>query len=333
MLFPNYLLLLVIVAGAFTGTALLPMKFAAKWKFENIWLLYSICGYLVAPWIVAFVTVPHLKEVYHDAGFTACVLTAISGFGWGLAVVLNGIGVALVGLSLASAILMGSSIALGSLLPILMRDPHQLATLEGLMIVGIDFVMLAGVLLCAWAGRLRGGNDVGEAKGQSATRGILICFIAGALSTLFNVALAYGAIITREAVAHGASHISSANAVWSLAVGAGSLPSILWCMTRLSRERGWAIFKLNFGRNASLCILMGILSITGTVIYGAATGMLGQLGTSIGWPVYMSGIILISNFWGWVTGEWRHVIGRPVYYMLSGITVQIVAILALSRIR
>jgi L-rhamnose-H+ transport protein len=326
------LLLVVILAGAFTGSALLPMKFAAKWSFENVWLLYSICAYLVAPWIVAIATVPYLRDVYHAAGFAACGLTALCGFGWGLAVVLNGVGVAMVGLSLASAILMGSSIALGSLLPLMMRDTHQLVTQQGLMIVGIDLAMLVGVLLCARAGRLRGGNDVGGAQGHLAARGILICFIAGALSTLFNVARAYGAIITREAIAYGASHVSSANAVWSLAVGAGSLPSILWCMTRLFRRRGWGTFKVNSGRNASLCVLMGMLSITGTVMYGASTGMLGRFGTSIGWPVYMSGIILISNLWGWVTGEWRGVTGPPVYYMGSGIAVQIVAILALGQI-
>ena len=124
-------LLVVIVAGAFSGTALLPMKYTKGWKFENTWLLYSIIAYLVSPWIVAVATVPHLSEVYAAAGAKACVLSAVFGVAWGIAVVLNGIGVAMVGLSLAIAVLMGSSVAIGSLAPLLLRDPGALLTRTG----------------------------------------------------------------------------------------------------------------------------------------------------------------------------------------------------------
>src|SRR5687768_10976265 len=108
-------LLLTIVAGASAGTALMPMKFARGWRFEHIWLLFAVCAYLLSPWLVALATVPHLGEVYAQAGWQTCALTALFGMGWGFAVVMNGVGVALVGLSLASAVMMGSSIALGSL--------------------------------------------------------------------------------------------------------------------------------------------------------------------------------------------------------------------------
>ena len=324
---------LVISAGAFSGTALLPMKYTGGWKFENTWLLYSICAYLLSPWIVAIVTVPHLADVYASAGTTPCVWTAVFGFGWGLAVVLNGIGVALVGLSLASAILMGSSVAIGSLMPLVIRDPHQLATSAGIAIAALDLVMLAGVLLCAWAGELRGRSAAASGTRAITTRGILICFAAGLLSTLFNIVLAYGEVISKQAVAHGANTLNSANAVWSLAVSAGALPSIVWCAARLSRNHEWNFFRAASLRNSALCVSMALLWITGTIIYGAATGVLGPLGTVVGWPIYMSGIILVSSFWGWLTGEWRGVSGAPATCMLAGICVQIIAIVALGRIQ
>jgi L-rhamnose-H+ transport protein len=327
-------LLLVAAAGAFGGTALMPMKFAVGWRFENIWLLFSVCSYLISPWLVALVTVPQLTHVYADAGLQSCVLTALAGLGWGFAVVLNGIGVAKIGLSLASAILMGSSIALGSLFAILLKDPSQLTTRQGAQIVGLDVVMLVGVLLCAWAGRLRGSRASAQGQERSATAGgILICFAAGVLSTLFNVALANGGAISKSAILHGASSLSSANAIWSLAVSAGSLPSIVWCVICLNRERAWGEFGTSPHRNTALCVLMAVMWISSTVMYGAAAGELGKLGAAIGWPIYMSGIILVSNFWGWVTGEWRGVSGAPVQYMVIGIVVQITTIVVLGQVQ
>jgi hypothetical protein len=173
-------IILVIMAGVFSGTALLPMKFTKSWKFENTWLLYSVIAYLISPGIVAVATVPHLGEVYLAAGTKACMLTALFGFAWGIAVVLNGVGVALVGLSLALAILMGSSVAIGSLAPLLLKDPGALLTHTGLMIALCDLVMLAGVLLCAWAGELRGRAQSQKVEARKVTtRGILVCLIAG----------------------------------------------------------------------------------------------------------------------------------------------------------
>ena len=325
-------IVIVIAAGAFGGTALLPMKYTNGWKFENTWLLYSVIAYLISPWAVAVATVPHLGEVYLAAGTKACVLTALFGVAWGVAVVLNGIGVAMVGLSLALAILMGSSVAIGSLGPLLLKDPGALLTRQGQLIALWDVLMLAGVLLCAWAGELRGRAQSQEVIRKVTTRGILICFVAGLLSTFFNLALSYGEVISKQATAHGANPFNAANAVWSLAVSAGSLPSILWCVIRLSLARHWSFFGDGQPlKNSGLCVLMGGMWITGTVAYGAGAGMLGPLGPAVGWPIYMSWIILTSSFWGWTTGEWRGTTRRPVNFMLAGIAVQIAAVVALSR--
>jgi L-rhamnose-H+ transport protein len=312
----------------------LPLKFARDWKFDNIWLLYSFLAYLLAPWLVAAATVPKLGEVYAEAGLLTCLLTALFGLGWGVAVVLNGMAVAMVGLSLANVLLMGSSIAIGSLLPMLLTARDHILTSDGLTILVLDLVMLVGVFLCAHAGRVRAreGSVTSTPEQSVAMRGIAICLIAGMLATCFNGALAYGEPIARAATRLGASDFSSANAIWALAVGAGSLPSLILCSLRLSQETGWKLYRNNFAFNLGLCLLMAFLWIAGTVIYGAAARMLGSLGPAIGWPVYMSGVILISGMWGWLTREWRDASSAAVRSMLAGIAVQVAAILALSRI-
>jgi hypothetical protein len=62
--------------------------------------------------------------------------------------------------------------------------------------------MLSRVVLCAWAGHAGESAQTAAAERPRNPRfrmGILICFAAGLLATLFNIALAYGAPIAHEA--------------------------------------------------------------------------------------------------------------------------------------
>jgi len=64
----NYQLLLgvgvVIAAGMLQGVFAVPMKFASHWNYENIWLVYSLTGMVVFPWLLVIATVPHPAEIY-----------------------------------------------------------------------------------------------------------------------------------------------------------------------------------------------------------------------------------------------------------------------------
>lgn len=331
-----YGLSLILLAGIASGTVLLPMKYIRGWKFQNIWLPYCFLAYFFAPWTVGLVTIHDLWAVYTAVGATTVLLTAFAGFGWGISVVLYGLGYTIVGMSLTSAIILGSSVAVGSLGALLLVDPHRLASASGLAIVGADLLMLAGVLLCAYAGGQRENvqaNVIRRPRDPHFRRGIIMCFTAGLLSTLFNIALANGAAITQQAQAHGAPPLRAANAVWSLAIGAGSLPNLIWAVAKLKQTRAWGVYRVSSsGWNFFLCVVMAALWITGTVVYGGATNLMGRLGPVIGWPVYMSAMILTNNFWGWLTAEWKGVHGRPVRIMFAGIFIQLLSMVLLSRV-
>jgi len=61
-------------------------------------------------------------------------------------------------------------------------------------------------------------------------------------------------------------------------------------------------------------------------LYGRAAVLMGELGSSAGWGLYMGIVIVMSNVWGFVTGEWRGVRGKPVQYMVIGIILLLIAI-------
>jgi hypothetical protein len=39
----------VITAGMLQGVFAVPMKFASRWNYENIWLVYSLTGMVLFP--------------------------------------------------------------------------------------------------------------------------------------------------------------------------------------------------------------------------------------------------------------------------------------------
>jgi L-rhamnose-H+ transport protein len=322
-------LIVALLAGIVMGSVLVPMKLVKNWAFENTWLVYSVCAYLASPWIVAFFTIPHLASVYQHSGLRVSLITFFLGTGWGLAVVLFGIAVDMVGLSISTALLFGSSVALGSVGALCLVDASKLRTPEGLRIVAWDLVLLLGVLICAQAGRTR---DHGSTlHGKRTRQGVTIALVAGILSTLFNIVLAYGAPIREQAIAFGADRNLAANAIWSLAVTGGSLPSIFWSLHLLRRNTRWGLYREpSSGKNAVMCVGMGAAWILGTVLYGAATARLGKFGTALGWPIYMSATILVGILWGWGLGEWKGAPRRSIQLLWAGVGTQILSIVLLS---
>src|SRR5437764_102614 len=67
------------IAGVMQGAFPLPMKFAGKWKWEHLWGWYSLLAFVVLPFVLAWLTVPHLDQVYAKASSQA--LWSIAAFG------------------------------------------------------------------------------------------------------------------------------------------------------------------------------------------------------------------------------------------------------------
>ena len=296
----------VVAAGAIGSATLLPMKFVRRWQWENMWLVYAVHAYLLFPILMAWITVPHLSLVYLESGLRILTLVTLFGFGWGISVVMLGLAVAAVGLAVSTGIILGCSVALGSLIPLLLLDSER-CLLSPARIMFADLIVLLGVLLCARAGYLRDRTPADDnRRSVVGGSGLLLCFVAGLLTPLLNLALTTGAPITVLAIQHGATTHDATNGVWGLAVSAGSLPSIIYCIVLLQKNQTWAGFKQRIAiRNGGLCLLMAIFFIVSTIGYGVGALNMGPLGPVIGWPVYVSSLLLGNSFWGWCTGEWR----------------------------
>jgi len=162
--------------------------------------------------------------------------------------------------------------------------------------------------------------------------GLLYCGISGVGSALVNLGLAFGAPLLAAAENLGARPIWAPNAVWLPLMCAGAIPNLIYCVHLLRKNNTSRRFALT-GTQAYYVVLAGLMGVFwfgSTVMYGVAAGQLGALGTVLGWPLFMSLIVITASVWGVLTGEWKGTGKQPLQIMSAGVAVLILAIFVLA---
>ena len=300
----------------------LPMRANRRWAWENSWFAFSILGVAVVPSVVTVATVPGLWSIYAAIPAVTLAKMAFYGLLWGICLVLFGLAIPIIGLAISFAVSLGTSAACGSLLPLLMHNPGRLFTPAGLLIIIGLAVIIAGVALCGTAGRLRErleGTDQPH-RPSSFHRGFIYTLLSGVLGCMLNVGLASGGDIQLLAARNGASQAMMSNAVWLPCLYAGFIPGVIYCFYLMKRN-GTAGQLIHASRwyYWIMAALMGGFWFGSIVAYSLATVKLGDLGPVIGWPLFMSCIVIVSMFTGLITGEWSKTGRRPVLIMAGGI--------------
>ena len=297
--------LLALVAGVMMGNCMVPLNYLRNWHWENAWIAFSLVALLILPWSLAFLRVPHLLPVYAHVDGRSFVMPFLYGAGWGVAQVLFGLAVVRIGMALSFATTIGLSAGLGTLVPILIKDPHVLATGHGLVLLLGLLLALLGVVVCSWAGRQRERARRDQAAQQgSYMAGILLAAGAGLLAPMLNYALAFGGVFLLEALRQHARPADAPYAVWPIALAGGAVPNLAYAVYLANKNKTWSKFFPAWP-DLLLGSLMGILWMGSTAIYGTATTFLGLLGASVGWSIFQICIILTANTSGWLSGEWK----------------------------
>lgn len=325
----------VLLGGFLNGTFVLPMKRMPEWRWENTWLVYSVVGLIIVPWVTAIAVVPQLGHIFHQTSWSTLTKVLIFGFGWGVGSVLFGLGVNRLGLAVGYGIILGLTSAIGALLPLLVVHPDRLWTPQGEALCTGTLLVIVGIVFCAVAGSRRDKDAKGLARivpGGFAA-GLVICILAGILSPMLNFAFVFGETLQRQAISLGSRASMASNAIWSLAVTAGFIANSGYCVHLLRKNRSWCYFSAaaNPARYWLGGSLMGILCFGSFIAYGMGATALGRLGGIVGWPLFLSMSIITSNLWGALTGEWRGASYRSYAYFLAGVGFLLVAITVIAR--
>ncbi len=302
---------LTLLAGLFSGTCMLPMKFARHQPWESVWLIFSIVSLLILPWSLALIEVPHLFDVYSALSASAFVAPLLFGAGWGIAQVLFGLSIARLGMALGYAIIVGLGALLGTLVPLFVRHSEIATSSRGLSIFAGVAIMILGIAVAAWSGQKREpkGANKEMALGSSYGAAVALAILCGIMAPMLNYAFAFGDSIAIEAVRQGHSSETAGYTVWPIALLGGLLPNVGYAIYLLRRNRSWTGLSAKWQPDAWCGVLMGLLWMGAFAIYGVSSVYLGPLGTSAGWALFQIFMIMTANCAGIFTAEWRNAPG------------------------
>jgi L-rhamnose-H+ transport protein len=322
--------LLVLLAGLLQGTFILPMTLVRKWAWEHTWATFSLLGMVVFNWIITLLFVPNIFAVYVASPPRDLVILALFGLGWGIGAVLFGLGMARLGMALGYPIIMGLIASLGALIPLLVFFPQTLSTPRGLVLLAGTAIVIVGIAVCSIAGSCRTPSTTKSNTGSSnaLTIGLVIAVLAGILSCLPNVGMAFAKNVTATAETMGVSPASSGNTVWALLFTLGSVANLAYCVYLMFRKNGFhEYWNAEAPRNLGLSALMALMWIGSFYLYGAGAARLGRWGLVAGWPLFISISIVTGNIWGLWRGEWQGAPASARWLLNLGLVILIVAVM------
>lgn len=313
----------ILIAGILNGSFAFPLKTARAWRFDQIWALHSLLAMAFWPWVVVVTLVPNWLNIMSAVSLRGWLGLMAWGVLFAIGSLLYGVAIDLLGIALGFAVQLGLSSVLGALLPLLWTRAISLRNTKDALFLGGLAVMVAGVILCAQAGGAKGGQAA--ARAANFRKGLFIALIGGILAPALNFGIQYGTSLLRPAMAaETAGFRVEAYLAWAVFLSAAAFVQAGFCFARMTLARTLGVYRRPGGAlDALQVIAMSVLWISSIFIYGRSSSMLGPIGYSLGWPVFIALIILTSNVWGIMLGEWRGVSRAAFWKMLAGSAVLI----------
>jgi L-rhamnose-H+ transport protein len=323
-----------------------PQQKLRGWSWQTYWLAQAFICWFALPLIGAYLTIPRLGDVLRETPTSAMVITFALGVAYGIGGTAFGLAIRHIGYSLTYAIAIGISCVLGTLTgPLISGALRELLgkTGSGWIMSGI-FIGVAGTLLCGWAGRLKElelQSDNADNQTFSLTKGLLLCLVAGVLSSIYGIAVNdTGRPIADTAARFGAGHWQT-NAVYIFSNTGAFLTTLLYTLYLGRRDKSFGEFRRvgevasgalrtnqtveefvpdnrptksaartprlwsgALSMNYAMALLTGCLWYSQFLFYGLGHVRMGKFEFS-SWAIHMIMLILFSSLTGIVLREWH----------------------------
>ena len=318
-----------------------PEKKTRAWSWQTYWLAQAMVCWLVLPFVGAWLTIPHLREVLAEAPKGPMYRTFLLGAAYGIGGTAFGLAIRYVGFSLTYAISVGISAVLGTLVPPIIHD--QLKELlsqtgSGWVMFGLVLGVL-GIGFCGLAGRFK-EKDLESNKKKASTfffaKGLSLCILAGILSAVFGIALDQGQPIADVAAKYGAGNYQG-NVIYIFSNTGAFLTTAIYCIYLHLKEKTFDEYKNLAGTKKSsalslnyiLAIITGLLWYSQFFFYGLGHTRMGNYKFS-SWGIHMIMLVLFSSVVGLVLKEWVGVKIKTKWTLAMAVTILILAVLILT---
>jgi len=338
----------ILLLGAICGGSFgLPSKYVkSDTPWEVLWGPFFFFVTILIPCAVAPLVVNDLGGVYTSVDTKMIIGTLVFGFLWGLGSMTLGMSFSFIGLSLAYAINYGAQIACGFTLPMLLFNADQFLTTHGAVILAGVAVCLVGVVACGRAGILKERDlasvtpddsdapteETAAKKNPKMIIGLVIAFLSGILCACYAVASSFAGPIGGAAVDAGNPQWAAAWASTAMILWGGAISACLYCVVQLTKNKTWAhLTQPGIAWILLMAALMAILHDAAIFLFGLGWMRLGDLGVPVGYPIFMSFAIMVGNFHGFRTGEWKGASRTSVTWIVVGIAILVLGVCLLAQ--
>jgi L-rhamnose-H+ transport protein len=314
-----------------------PQKKVVHWSWQTYWLAQAAVCWLVLPLVIAWITIPNLGTVLHEAPTDAMWKTFLLGAAYGIGGTAFGMAIRYVGFSLTYAIAVGISCVLGTLIPPLVAG--QLAALFSQH--GSDFVIAGiavgalGIVLCGIAGRFK-EQDIERKQNSNSTfslaKGLPLCLLAGVLSAVYGFSLSQGQPIADVAAKYGSGNLQG-NVIYIFSNTGAFVTTLIYCLYLHSKQKTFGEYTQlagnKLGRNFLMAIITGMLWYSQFFFYGLGHVRMGRFQFT-SWAIHMIMLVLFSTIAGLAMKEWKDCRSKTIGMLVAALLVLIVAVLVLT---
>jgi L-rhamnose-H+ transport protein len=307
--------LLHALGGFAAGSFYIPFKKIRNWAWESYWLVSGVFSWIVAPWVVALVTVPELMSVLSEAPANSVLWSYLFGLLWGIGGLTFGLSVRYLGMSLGYAIALGFCAVFGTIIPPIYNGifGDLITSASGLTTLGGILVCIVGIAVCGWAGISKEKELSAEKKKEVIAefnfgKGLWIAMFAGVMSACMAFAIAAGEPIAAIAEQRGTATLWRNSPVFIFILAGGFTTNFVWCA--FLNLKNQTLKDYHVAGDASLIhnyifsALAGITWYLQFMFYGMGTTKMGKYDFS-SWTIHMAFIIVFSNIWGLIFREWK----------------------------
>jgi len=336
-------LILVIIAGFINGSFATPMKYMLRWEEENIWLVFSIWGFLLLPWISILFMAPDTFAVLGGLPSKLLWTLILGGIAFGIGQIAFALSFRYIGIGLAFVINISMGTSGSALIPLIWHKGIIGTSYANLHFLGILIFVLA-VSFGAAAGAARdrhkkGLDNVEEGKTKKIKAGklllgIVLAIIAGIGSVAQGVTYIWAnPTVSKLAMSKFSQEsLGSDTIAWVVIFSSAWIPYFIYFLIlNLKNQNLSKIFAKRSFNYWLITVLMGVGFWGSLIFFSKASDLIGgDLAPTIAWPLFMVFIILTSNLWSWKSGEWEHAGSSAIKKMVVSLALFVVAILVFS---
>jgi L-rhamnose-H+ transport protein len=259
------------------------------------------------------------------------LLLAIGGGMFGCGMVLFTYSLRYVGIGVAFLLNISANTIIGSLLPVLLLNPNKLITPTGLIQIVALLLFLVGVIFTGIASHKRNQNlsSGSKLKGKN-SRGIVLGMLSGLLTSAQGSVYSLVLPNIRTLPSLHTHSMLAASLPWIIIFNAAFIPCLLFFVWKNKTEQSFSQLK-NFNiKELMLQVIMAVLYYASLLLFSKSSTLLGSMGSVITWPILMISIILTSNTWGFLHGEWHNAGRAAIKAEIISIVWLVIAVIILT---